>query len=143
MKVIQAGTDEQLRDAYNIRKKVFVEEQQVPINIEIDEHENSSTHFVLYDDNDSPAGAGRFRIVNGKGKVERICVLPEYRGMGAGVQIMEKIEEHARELPIEELVLNSQSYAIPFYEKIGYKTVSDEFMDAGIPHRTMNKILQK
>jgi len=141
MKVVQTGSDEQLRDAYSIRKKVFVEEQHVPIEIEIDEHENSSTHFVLYDNKDQPAGAGRFRIVNGKGKVERICVLPDYRGMGAGIEIMQKIEEYAKGLPIDELVLSSQSYAIPFYERLGYTTISEEFLDAGIPHRTMKKTL--
>lgn len=143
MEVVQAGTEEQLSDAYNVRKKVFVEEQHVPENIEIDENENSSTHFVLYNDDGQPIGAGRFRIVEGKGKVERICVLPEYRGLGAGVHIMQKIEEHAKKLPIEELVLNSQSYAVPFYEKIGYQTISDEFMDAGIPHRAMAKKISK
>ncbi|VEF48668.1 GCN5-like N-acetyltransferase [Bacillus freudenreichii] len=138
MKVIQAGTDEQMQDAFNIRKKVFVGEQQVPIEIEIDEHEDNSAHFVLYDE-EKPAGAGRFRILDGKGKVERICILPEYRGKGAGIQIMLDIEEYAKSLPVKELVLNSQSYAVPFYEKLGYSVVSDEFLDAGIPHRKMIK----
>lgn len=113
-------------------KKVFVEEQQVPVEIEIDEHENNSAHFVLYD-GEKPAGAGRFRILDDKGKVERICILPEYRGKGAGNQIMAAIEEYAKQLPVEELVLNSQSYAVPFYEKLGYIVVSEEFLDAGSP----------
>lgn len=138
MKVIQAGTEAQLQDAFSIRKKVFVEEQQVPIEIEIDEHEDNSAHFVLYDE-DKPVGAGRFRILDGKGKVERICILSEYRGNGSGIQIMLGIEEYAKSLPVKELVLNSQSYAVPFYEKLGYSVVSDEFLDAGIPHRKMIK----
>ncbi|RST75250.1 GNAT family N-acetyltransferase [Siminovitchia acidinfaciens] len=141
MKVIQAGTEEQMQDAFNIRKKVFVGEQQVPIEIEIDEHEDNSAHFVLYDE-EKPAGAGRFRILDGKGKVERICILPEYRGKGAGIQIMVDIEEYAKSLPVKELVLNSQSYAVPFYEKLGYSVVSDEFLDAGIPHRKMIKKIE-
>ncbi len=142
MKVIHAGTDHQIQDAFSIRKKVFVEEQKVPIEIEIDEHENNSAHFVLYD-GEEPAGAGRFRILDGKGKVERVCILPEYRGKGAGIQIMMEIEEYAKELPVEELVLNAQSYAVPFYEKLGYAVVSDEFLDAGIPHRKMVKKLDQ
>lgn len=140
MKVILAGTDKQLRDAFSIRKKVFVEEQQVPIEIEIDEHEQTAAHFVLYDF-EKPAGAGRFRILDGQGKVERICVLQEYRGKGAGIQIMAKIEEYAKKLPVKEVFLNSQSYAVPFYEKLGYIVTSDEFLDAGIPHRKMKKTL--
>lgn len=141
MKVLQAGTENQLQDAFNIRKKVFVEEQDVPIEIEIDEHENNSAHFVLYDE-ETPVGAGRFRVLDGKGKVERICILPEYRGNGAGIQIMEEIEEYAKKLPVDEVVLNAQSYAVPFYEKLGYSVISDEFLDAGIPHRKMKKKLE-
>lgn len=138
MEVIHVKTEEQLRDAYAIRKKVFVEEQHVPIEIEIDEHDANSSHFVLYD-GDKPVGAGRFRILDGKGKVERICILPTHRGRGAGLKIMEKIEEFARSLHIEDLVLNAQTSAIPFYKKQGYVVVSEEFFDAGIPHRTMKK----
>lgn len=89
MEVIRATTEDQLQDAYAIRKKVFVEEQHVPLEIEIDDHENDSSHFVLYDEN-KPVGAGRFRILNGKGKVERICILPSYRGKGAGLKVMKK-----------------------------------------------------
>lgn len=141
MHVIQAKAEEQLRDAYAIRKKVFVEEQHVPIEIELDEHDANSSHFVLYD-GDLPVGAGRFRIIDGIGKVERICILPAYRGKGAGLKIMQKMEEFARSLHIEELVLNSQTSAIPFYKKQGYVIVSEEFFDAGIPHRTMKKTIK-
>ncbi|MBM7717336.1 GNAT family N-acetyltransferase [Siminovitchia sp. FSL H7-0308] len=141
MEVIRATTEDQLQDAYAIRKKVFVEEQHVPLEIEIDDHENDSSHFVLYDEN-KPVGAGRFRILNGKGKVERICILPSYRGKGAGLKVMKKIEEFASDLYIKELVLNAQTSAIPFYTKQGYEVVSEEFFDAGIPHRTMKKTLK-
>ncbi|MFS0644585.1 GNAT family N-acetyltransferase [Siminovitchia sp. 179-K 8D1 HS] len=141
MHVIQAKTEKQLREAYAIRKKVFVEEQHVPIEIELDEHETNASHFVLYD-GDKPVGAGRFRILDGKGKVERICILPTHRGKGAGLKIMEKIEEFARSLHIEELVLNAQTSAIPFYKKLGYIVISEQFFDAGIPHRTMKKAVK-
>ncbi|MFD1705662.1 GNAT family N-acetyltransferase [Siminovitchia sediminis] len=141
MKVIQAETESQLQDAFYIRKKVFVEEQHVPLDIEIDEHEDNAAHFVLYDETGKAAGAGRFRILNGKGKVERICILPKYRGKGAGAQVMQAIEDYAKTALVDELVLSAQTYAIPFYEKLGYKVVSDEFLDAGIPHRKMTKKL--
>jgi predicted GNAT family N-acyltransferase len=141
MKVIHATTDGQLRDAHAVRKKVFVEEQNVPIEIELDEHEKTASHFVLYDGKE-PVGAGRLRIFDGKGKVERICVLPSHRGKGAGKEIMMKIEEHAKELQIDDLILNSQSSAIPFYEKLGYKIISEPFMEAGIPHQAMKKTIK-
>ncbi|MGE8205276.1 GNAT family N-acetyltransferase [Heyndrickxia sp. NPDC080065] len=140
MKVLQVATDQQLEDAFKIRKTVFVEEQQVSIEEEIDEFEDSAVHFVLYDKDDA-VGAGRFRIVDSKGKVERICIIPTYRGKGAGKLIMDAIQNYASNQDIQVLKLNAQTHAIPFYEKLGYEVVSDEFMDAGIPHKTMEKRL--
>lgn len=140
MEVVIAKTDKQKEDAFYIRRKVFIEEQNVPPDEEIDEYENESTHFVLYDGT-SPVGAGRFRDLNGYGKIERICVLPEYRGKGAGKQIMEFIHEYAQSQHYKKLKLNAQEHAIPFYENIGYSVVSETFLDAGIPHKTMEKSL--
>ncbi|MBS4217986.1 GNAT family N-acetyltransferase [Bacillus sp. FJAT-49711] len=138
MIVVKAHSEAQLQDAFNIRKTVFVEEQKVPLELEIDEFENSSDHFVLYS-KDIPIGAGRFRVLNGKGKIERICVLSDERGTGAGNKIMTEIEHYAKKSGIKILKLNAQTYAIPFYEKLGYRVVSEEFLDAGIPHKTMEK----
>jgi predicted GNAT family N-acyltransferase len=141
VKVVVAKTEDQIQEVFNIRKTVFVEEQKVPLEEEIDEYENDSTHFVLYDQNHS-VGAGRFRILDGVGKVERICVLPAIRGKGAGRELMLAIEEYAKQQPLSQLKLNAQTYAIPFYEGLGYKVTSDEFLDAGIPHKTMKKTIQ-
>jgi len=71
--------------------------------------------------------------------VERICVLKETRKTGAGSEIMNGIEDYAREKDIHKLKLNAQTHAIPFYAGLGYEVVSEEFMDAGIPHKTMTK----
>jgi predicted GNAT family N-acyltransferase len=128
----------ELEDAYSVRKTVFVEEQAVPLEEEIDAYENEAEHFVMYDEG-SPIGAGRFRFVNGYGKVERICVLEKARKTGAGKAIMNAIENHAHKKDIHKLKLNAQTHAIPFYAGLGYEVVSEEFMDAGIPHKTMVK----
>jgi predicted GNAT family N-acyltransferase len=141
VKVVVAKTEDQIQEVFNIRKTVFVEEQKVPLEEEIDEYENDSTHFVLYDQSHS-VGAGRFRILDGVGKVERICVLPAIRGKGAGRELMLAIEEYAKQQPLSQLKLNAQTYAIPFYEGLGYEVISDEFLDAGIPHKTMKKTIQ-
>jgi predicted GNAT family N-acyltransferase len=137
--VLIVDNEEQLQDAYSVRKIVFVEEQNVPLEEEIDQYEEDATHFVLYDE-DQSVGAGRFRVVSGIGKVERICVLPSYRSSkGAGRLIMETIEEYAKTKEMHVLKLNAQTHDEPFYVKLGYETVSDVFMDAGIPHVTMTK----
>lgn len=134
------ATEEELNDAFSIRKEVFVQEQNVPEELEIDEFEDDAIHFALYQNN-RPVGAGRFRDLNGIGKVERICVAQNVRGSGAGKVIMLGIEEYARGKQISTLKLNAQTSAIPFYEKLGYEIISEEFMDAGIPHKTMKKTL--
>lgn len=132
------STEKELLDAFSVRKTVFVEEQQVPVEEELDQYDDTATHLVLYE-NGSPVGAGRFRVVDGIGKVERICVLKSIRGQGGGKAIMQKIEVYARAQEIPALKLNAQTHAIPFYESIGYEVISDEFLDAGIPHKTMKK----
>ncbi|CAM5191408.1 putative GNAT family N-acyltransferase OS=Ureibacillus acetophenoni OX=614649 GN=SAMN05877842_101267 PE=4 SV=1 [Ureibacillus acetophenoni] len=68
-----------------------------------------------------------------------MCI-PQYRGKRIGILIMNEIEKFAIEHDYKKLKLNAQSYAIPFYEKLKY-TVNSQFLDAGIPHRSMEKAL--
>lgn len=83
-------------DALRVRRLVFIEEQHVPEEEEIDQFEDDAFHLVLYD-GDIPVGAGRLRFIDeGVGKIERICVLPSYRGRGAGRMVMEAIEQLAK-----------------------------------------------
>ncbi|MDE3838257.1 GNAT family N-acetyltransferase [Bacillus methanolicus] len=140
MNVKVVKTDKELEDAFSVRRTVFIDEQNVPEEEEIDQFESSSTHFVAYE-NGQPIGAGRFREVDGYGKVERICVLKEYRKSGAGKAIMETMESFAKEKGFSTLKLNAQTHAIPFYSRLNYEVISDEFLDAGIPHKTMKKSL--
>lgn len=142
LKVIMTTDLKQREDAYAVRMTVFVDEQNVPASIEIDELEDEAVHFLLYDDEMNPCGAGRFRTVGHYGKVERICVLKEARGQGAGSLIMDAIEQYAATgTELTALKLDAQVQAIPFYEKRGYEVVSDEFLDAGIVHKAMTKPL--
>lgn len=128
-------------DAFSVRRKVFVEEQRVPLHLELDEYDHSAVHFVVYSDQ-TPIGAGRIREINdGIGKVERVCILKEFRGNRLGNLVMEALEKHAKTANYEKIVLNAQVSAIPFYEKLGYIITSPEFMDADIPHRAMEKKL--
>lgn len=137
------SADQELQDAFFVRRKVFVEEQRVPLSLEIDEFDETASHFVVYEKK-SPIGAGRIRETSpGVGKVERVCVLPNYRGLHLGKLIMKALEDHGSEKGFEKIVLNAQTHAIPFYESIGYVITSPEFMDADMPHRAMEKKLSK
>ena len=124
---------------FSVRKKVFVEEQGVPEHVELDDLDATSIHFIVKDQEDAIGTARLRKVEETIGKVERVCVLEEYRGKNIGLLIMVKIEEYAKELGITKLKLNAQSYAIPFYEKLQYVVTSPEFLDAGIPHRAMEK----
>ncbi|WP_062197640.1 GNAT family N-acetyltransferase [Massilibacterium senegalense] len=136
-KVVQ--TPKEQEDAFFIRKVVFIKEQHVPTDLEYDEFEQTAVHFVTYD-GDKPVGAGRLRFVDGMAKVERICILPSYRGKNVGRHLMETIEQEAQQKGYNTFKLNAQVQAMPFYEKLGYTNISKEtFMDAGIPHVEMRK----
>ncbi|WP_107925323.1 GNAT family N-acetyltransferase [Lysinibacillus parviboronicapiens] len=126
-------------DAFAVRKKVFVEEQGVPLHLECDAEDASATHFIMYEDTE-PVGAARLRgIESDTAKIERVCILQTQRGKKLGALIMQEMEKHAISTNNKKLKLHAQSYAVPFYEKLGYTVTSPEFMDAGIPHRAMEK----
>ncbi|MGN1401552.1 MAG: GNAT family N-acetyltransferase [Bacillus sp. (in: firmicutes)] len=141
MKAQFAVTKKQKQDAFTVRRRVFVEEQGVPADLEIDPYDDEAIHFVLYNEESDAIGAGRFRTIDGNGKIERICIDTDVRHGGGGKLIMEAIEQYALQRGIRLLKLNSQTTALRFYEKLGYSSVSDEFLEAGIPHRTMMKHL--
>jgi predicted GNAT family N-acyltransferase len=138
---LRVGRSESLyEDALSVRKTVFVDEQGVDPDIEVDEHDETATHLAAYDERGEPIGSGRFRSLDeGTGKVERVAVLADRRGSGLGRAIMAQIEAIARERGHERLVLHSQTRAEPFYERVGYERVGEEFEEAGIPHVEMCK----
>ncbi|GGE51438.1 N-acetyltransferase [Pullulanibacillus camelliae] len=142
MKIIVVENEHQYEDALKVRKQVFIDEQQVPMELEVDAFENEATHLVAYNGN-SPIGAGRFRIKSNAAKVERICVLKDFRRQNIGLHIMQKIEELATELRLSELILHAQTHAQHFYEKLGYQVTSDVFYDANMPHVEMKKVISK
>lgn len=138
MNVVKVEKENQLKDAFSVRVKVFVDEQKVPPEEEIDQFEDVATHFVVYD-HGKPIGAGRLRELDGYGKLERICIAADYREKGIGKLIMDTIEAEGKNQGYHGFKLNSQTQAIGFYRKLGYEVCSDEFLDAGIPHVTMKK----
>lgn len=124
-----------------VRKIVFIDEQNVPPELEIDEHDKSAIHFVVLYNHDI-IGTARLVISDKKGKIGRMCILRELRGKGFGLKLMNKIIEYSKDIGLEYLYLESQVHAIPFYEKIGFIVKGKEYMDAGIPHKKMFMILK-
>ncbi|WP_338048992.1 GNAT family N-acetyltransferase [Pontibacillus halophilus] len=140
MNIIEATSKAQIEDAYAIRRDVFVNEQGVSLDEEMDEHDDSATHLVGYLEDEAVA-ASRLRFVDKYGKFERISVLSSKRGKSFGKQMIEAMETITRNRGYHYAKLNAQVQALGFYQSLGYEVVSDEFLDAGIPHVTMTKAL--
>jgi predicted GNAT family N-acyltransferase len=140
MEIKVADNNIMYNQCLEIRKRVFVEEQNVPMDREVDEYEDTATHILLIDD--EPIGTVRYRPASEDMiKVERMAVLPEERGRKLGFKLMEFVHDHAREHGYTRAKLGAQVHAIDFYRKLGYTVSSDEFEDAGIPHVYMEKAL--
>ena len=142
MEVRRAKTEKQIKDALQVRYKVFVEEQGVPEEIELDGLDEEANHFVLYHQK-KPIGAGRLRVSGTVGKVERICVLTPYRKQGFGKLIMDAIEQSSPQIGVSKLTLHAQSHAVPFYLQLGYEITSEPFIEAGIEHVSMQKTVSR
>jgi predicted GNAT family N-acyltransferase len=133
--------DATLADAHAVRRVVFIEEQDVDEDIEMDGKDNDAVHYVVYD-GDTPVGTARLRITDGVGKPERVAVRKSHRGECLGSALMEHIEAEAREQGCSLLRLHAQTAVRPFYREHGYEQTSEEFLEADIPHVEMEKHLQ-
>ncbi|WHY99708.1 GNAT family N-acetyltransferase [Peribacillus simplex] len=134
-------TESDLKVAFQIRKEVFVEEQGFPLESEFDEYDtlNAFSEHILVYYNEKPVGTGRLRVVDGLGKLERICILEPYRKFGLGKIIIKTLEEIAKKKEISQVKLHGQTQAEGFYKKLGYQTSSEVFMEDGGPHLLMIK----
>ncbi|SDB97801.1 GNAT family N-acetyltransferase [Shouchella lonarensis] len=144
METKKVTQESDLQIALSMRKEVFINEQGVPPEEEIDAFDtlNDQCEHVLVYENNQAIGTGRMRIVNNIGKLERICVRAPYRQLGAGKVIIEALEDIAREKELSQVKLDAQTHAEGFYQKLGYQVISNDiFMDAGIPHISMTKQL--
>jgi predicted GNAT family N-acyltransferase len=132
-----ATTDAERAAALAVRHAVFVEGQGVDESLERDGKDDDAVHFVAYDGG-TPVGAARLRTVDAEtGKVERVAVRESHRGAGWGRRIMAAVEREATERDCARLVLHAQTPVEGFYRTLGYRTVGDEFEEAGIPHVEM------
>ena len=124
-------------DSVQIRTHVFVEEQHVPANLEVDADEGKATYFVVYDAG-LPVATARI-LPEGTGyHVQRVAVEKAYRKHGLGKMVLNAIIAYAREQNVAFLKLGAQLQEIGFYKTLGFQlTDQPEFLDAGIRHREM------
>jgi predicted GNAT family N-acyltransferase len=121
-------------DAKIIRFEVFVEEQKVPAELEMDQMDAVCLHAVAYDASGMPVGTGRLLP---DGHIGRMAVRKPGRGTGVGSALLQGLMAQARARGDKQVMLSSQTHAAPFYERHGFVIEGEEFFEAGISHINM------
>ena len=131
------GWDKARADASPIRFEVFVAEQRVPADIELDELDARCVHAVAYE-NGAPIATGRLLP---DGHIGRMAVLKAWRGRGVGSAILRALMDAARRRGDAKIELSAQVHAVPFYLAHGFQPVGPVYEEAGIAHQAMTKAL--
>lgn len=121
-------------DAQTIRLEVFVQEQHVPAELEMDDKDAVCLHVVAYDAQGTPLATGRLLP---DGHIGRMAVRQPYRGSGIGGLLLQGLMAQARARGDQLVVLSAQTHAAPFYARHGFAKQGDEFFEAGIAHIEM------
>ncbi len=131
-------TDPEFESCFQIRRIVFVEEQNVPLDEERDAYDEIARHFLATGDGVA-AGTARVTLKDhgATAKISRVAVLRSARGLGIGAALMKHIENT---VTARQFLLDAQTHALPFYRQLGYAAHGDEFIEAGIAHRHMQKL---
>ena len=125
--------------AHAIRRAVFIDEQNVSEPEEWDDLDQGSIHFVGVDAGEDVA-TGRMVVADGVAKLQRIAVVKHARGRNLGLDLIKAMMDVAeQDGNVETFKLSAQSYAIPFYERLGFEAYGEDYDDAGIPHRDMER----
>ncbi len=139
--VKEVDTPQELSDAQEVRRQVFIKEQGIKREEEFDGLDQNSDHVIAYDKN-VPVGTARIRYKNDvSAKLERIAVLKSYRGQGIGKEIVKTSLKLAQPKGASEVTLHAQQSTVGFYEKLGFQQEGEPFEEAGIPHIAMTKKL--
>ena len=128
--------DAEYNEILKVRKIVFIQEQNVPSQIEFDGLDKESIHVIIKLNNKT-IGCARIRTINGNVKLERIVILKEFRGKGFGKKLVEYLISYCKQIEPKEIIIYAQYNLKDFYRKFGFKTRGNTFMEAGIKHIEM------
>lgn len=121
-----------------VRDAVFVQEQGVPVELELDQFDPRCRHVLARDAEGRPIGTGR---LSPQGRIGRMAVLRDWRGRGVGAALLQTLVDLARSLGFPIVELHAQVDAIGFYEHHAFECIGPEFVEAGIRHRGMRRTL--
>lgn len=125
--------------ATQVRFEVFVDEQQIPAELELDEFDAVSVHAVVFDSQERPVATGRLLP---DGHIGRMAVAQSARGTGVGGLVLQRLIDEGKRQGFKELVLSAQLHALGFYRRYGFVEEGDIYLDTGIEHKTMRLVLE-
>ena len=127
--------------AKQVRYAVFVEEQAVPIEMELDEFDAVSTHAVIFSTAELDKCVTARALATGRllpdGHIGRMAVMADARGLGLGAQVLQSLIDEARRQGMTEVVLSAQLHAMGFYQRFGFVAEGDVYLDCAIEHKDM------
>ncbi len=123
-------------DCFKIREEVFIKEQNISREDEYDGIDNKCSHIVGYIKNE-PVATGRIIVKNNKHYLGRIAVIKKYRGKGYATELIKEMIIYLKRKKVSKVYLSSQLYVKELYEKIGFVTFGDIYLDCNIKHINM------
>ena len=136
VKITRVSSKKQLTQAFAIRIRVFVKEQKVAAEIELDGDDRRAVHFLALASGKA-VGTARLVLDHGRAKIGRMAVLKSYRRKGVGTRLLKRAIGAAKRLRAQQIYLHAQVPVIGFYERAGFQSVGRIFNEAGIAHRKM------
>ena len=127
---------EESEQVFDIRKRVFTEEQGISSELDRDGEDPNSDQVIALLDNQA-IGCGRIRHLDNKAKFERLAVLKEFRGKGYGQEILNSMVNYSKSLEFSEIYLDAQYHTKDFYKRQGFKIRGEPFQEVGIKHIEM------
>jgi ElaA protein len=136
VRIRRVSSQQQLKRAFAIRMRVFVREQGVPADMELDRDDARATHLLSMIPGKA-VGTARIVIGRGNAKIGRMAVLKRFRRKGVGTKLLKRAIVTAETLGAKKIYLHAQVPVIGFYETMGFRCAGAVFDEAGIPHRKM------
>jgi predicted GNAT family N-acyltransferase len=133
LEVMRAEEEWQRAGAYSVRIQSMNRQHHISLRDEFDEHDGEGTKYILLLDKGYPVATCRFyETSENVVTIGRVVVLPEYREHHLGEKVMQEAESWIRELGYKEIIVDSRTVAVGFYEKLGYEKISDEVYMSGV-----------
>jgi predicted GNAT family N-acyltransferase len=144
----RASSPQDFERSIQLRREIFVTEQEGPLEDEPDHSDDEATHWILLNPQGIVIATGRMFDYQEAcqtppvAKIGRIAVKKEFRGQQLGDRVMREILSYVQKAGYKQSILDAQTYALKFYEKLGFVAEGFEFEEGGLPHKRMRLVLR-